>query len=147
MERSLWDVLNRPIPPEEDIHPAQEDLNTDTGEIRLEKVVAALKQLKNYRAPGEDGLFPEIFRVEEDGLAFFFRKLFEIWVTGIVPSRWKDEAKVPKKENLSLCGNWRAITLSPIALEIFSRIPLNRCEPVVSGGGMVAGTSFLLLDI
>ena len=28
--------LIRPIPPKEDIPPAQEDLNIDTGEIRLE---------------------------------------------------------------------------------------------------------------
>ena len=33
----------------------QEDLNIDTGEIRLEEVLTALKQLKNYKAPGEDG--------------------------------------------------------------------------------------------
>ena len=129
-------VLNRPVPPEEDIPPAQEDLNIDTGEIRLEEVVTALKQLKNYKAPGEDGLFPEMFKVEEDGLVYILRKLFnEIWVTGIVPSGWKDGiiAKVPKKGDLSLCGNWRGITLSPIALKIFSRILLNRLEPVVDG--------------
>ena len=40
-------VLNRPVPPEEDIPPVQEDLNIDTGEIRLEEVVTTLKQLKN----------------------------------------------------------------------------------------------------
>ena len=99
-------------------------------------MVTALKQLKNYKAPGEDGLFPEMFKVEEDGLVYILRKLFnEIWVTGIVPSGWKDGiiAKVPKKGDLSLCGNWRGITLSPIALKIFSRILLNRLEPVVDG--------------
>ena len=39
-------VLNRPIKPEEDIPSAQENLNIDSGKIRLEEVVAALKQLK-----------------------------------------------------------------------------------------------------
>ena len=96
----------------------------------------SLKESGNCRVLREDGLFPEIFKVEEDGLVFILRKLFnEIWVTGIVPSDWKDGVitKVPKKGDLSLCGNWRGITLSPIALKIFSRILLNRLEPVVDG--------------
>ena len=129
-------VLNRPVPPDEDIPPAQEDLNIDTGEIRLEEVIKAIRQLKNYKAPGEDGLFPEMFKVEEDGLVFALRKLCnEIWVTGIIPSGWKNGVivKVPKKGDLSQCGNWRGITLSPIALKIFSRVLLNRLELVVDG--------------
>ena len=127
-------VLNRPIPPEEDIPPAVEDLNIDKGRIRLEEVVKAIKQLKNYKAPGEDGLYPEMFKVEEEGLVFFLKRLFsEIWVTGIVPTDWKSGViiRVPKKGDLSDCSNWRGITLSPVALKIFSRILLNRLEPVI----------------
>ena len=127
-------VLNRPIPPDDDIPPAQEDLDIDIGGIRLDEVIKAIKHLKNYKAPGEDGLFPEMFKVEEDGLVYYLRRLFnEIWVTGIVPSSWKNGVivKVPKKGDLSQCGNWRGITLSPIALKIFSIILLNRLEPVV----------------
>ena len=67
-------VLNRPVSPE-DIPPAQEDLNIDTGAIRLEDVATALKRLKNYKAPAEDGLFPEMFKVEEDALVFFSEKI------------------------------------------------------------------------
>ncbi|XP_066958651.1 uncharacterized protein [Macrobrachium rosenbergii] len=87
-------------PPEEDTPPAQEDLNIDEGEIRLEEIVKAIKQLKNYKAPGEDGLFPEMFTVEEDRLVFVLKILFnDIWVTGIIPLGWKTGViiKVPKK--------------------------------------------------
>ena len=48
-------------------------------------MVSALKELKNYKAPGKDGLFLEMFKVK-DGLVYFLRKIFnEIWITGIVP--------------------------------------------------------------
>ena len=127
-------IFNRPVPPEEDIPPAVEDLEIDKGRIRLEEVVKAIEQLKNYKAPGEDGLFPEMFKVEEDGLAFVLKKLFsEIWVTGIVPTKWKNGViiRFPKKGDLSDCSNWRGITLSPVALKFFSRILLNRLEPVI----------------
>ena len=46
-----------------------------------------------------------MLKVDEDGLVYILRKLFnEIWVTGIIPSGWKDGviAKVPKKGDLSL---------------------------------------------
>ena len=43
----------------------------------------------------------------------------------------RSECKAPKKGDLSECGNWRGITLLPIALKIFSRILLNRLEPMI----------------
>ena len=41
--------------------------------------------------------------------------------------------KIPKKGDLSDCGNWRGITLSPIALKILCKVLLNRIEPVLDG--------------
>ena len=61
-------------------------------------------------------------------------KLFnKIRVTGLIPSAWKNGVivKVPKKGDLSECGNWRGITLSSIALKVFCSVLLNRLEPVV----------------
>ena len=54
-------------------------------------------------------------------------------MTGVVPSGWKNGVivKAPKKGDLSECGNWRGLTLLPIALKIFSRILLNRLEPMI----------------
>ena len=49
-------VLNRPIPPAEDIPEAERDLNIGGGEITLE-VEKAIGQLKNNKAPGEDRVF------------------------------------------------------------------------------------------
>ena len=63
-------VLSRPIPLEEDIPSAQLDFNIEKGEVRPEEL------LKDYKAPGEDGIFPEMFKVEEDGLVYNLKNLF-----------------------------------------------------------------------
>ena len=52
--------------------------------------------------------------------------MVEKWKNGVI-------VKIPKKGDLSDCGNWRGITLSPIALKIFCKVLLNRIEPVLDG--------------
>ena len=39
--------------------------------------------------------------------------------------------KVPKKRDLSDCGKWKGITLSPVALKIFCKVLLNRIDGVL----------------
>ena len=50
-------VLNRPIPPAEDIPEAERDLNIGGGEITLEEVQKAIGHSRNNKAPGEDRVF------------------------------------------------------------------------------------------
>ena len=129
-------VLNRPIPPAEDIPAAERDLNIEGGCITVEEVETAIRQLKNNKAPGEDGVFPEMYKVDENKLPLVLTNLFnKIKESGILPSEWKNGVivKIPKKGDLSECGNWRGITLSPIALKIFCKVLLNRMEPVLDG--------------
>ncbi len=92
--------------------------------------------MKNGKAPGEDGVFLEMFKVDEDRLPLVLVKLFnKIKESGMLPSEWKKGVivKIPKKGDLSNCGNWRGITLSPTALKIFCKVLLNRMEPVLDG--------------
>ena len=78
--------------------------------------------MKNNKAPGEDRVFPEMFKADEDRLPQILVKLLiKIKESGVIPSERKNGVivKIPKKVDLSDCGNWRGITLSPIALKIF----------------------------
>ena len=80
--------------------------------------------------------FPEMFKADEDRLPLILVKLLnKMKESGKIPSEWKNGVivKIPKKGDLSDCGNLRVITLSPIALKIFCKVLLNRIELVLDG--------------
>ena len=70
-----------------------------------------------------------MFKADED------RLLNKIKESGMIPSEWQNGVivKIPKKGDLSDCGNWRGIALSPITLKIFCKVLLNRIELVLDG--------------
>ena len=129
-------ILNRPIPPdEEEIPEAEQDLPIDMSIIRQEEVYLAIKQLKNYKSPGMDGIAPEMLKADEIQMPAMITELSRhIWRDEVTPDEWKNTGiiiKIPKKGDLRDCGNWRGITLSPVVMKVFSRIILNRIEPVI----------------
>ena len=56
-----------------------------------------------------------------------------IWKEEDIPTEWKEGylAKLPKKGDLSQCGNYRGITLLSIPGKVFNRILLNRMKDAV----------------
>ena len=130
------ETLNRQSPPdEEDIPEADHDLPIDVSEIRLTEVKVAIKQLKNHKAPGFDGISPEMLKADEIQTPIVMKDLFNhIWQDEITPDVWKQEGimiKVPKKGDLRDCSNWRGITLSSTCMKVFSKVILNRIEPAL----------------
>ena len=82
-------------------------MNVGGGEIPVEEVEKAIGQLKNNKAPGEDVIFPEMFKADENRLLLILVKLInKIKESGVIPSEWKNGVivKIPKKGDLSDSG-------------------------------------------
>ena len=80
------------------------------------EIVKALKQLKNGKAAGPDGIPPEALKINPNTTAEMLHPFFlTIWEVEIVPTEWKHGylVKLPKKGDLGVCNNWGGIMLPP----------------------------------
>ena len=109
------------------IHP---DLNISTDPFTRRELASAVKQIKEGKAFGEDGLAPEIFKRCDfyDLLLSFYNNALQI---GSRPDQWVETniIPVPKKGDLSDPGNYRGIALSSITSKTLNRMILNRMRP------------------
>ena len=90
--------------------------------------------MKNHKTPGIDGIAAEMIKAEEIITPIMFTRLFKsIWTHNWNPPDWKNDVmiRIPKKGDLRECGNWRGISLSSVALKLFSMVLLDRIEPHV----------------
>ena len=66
-----------------------------------------------------------------EGTCKELKNIFDlIWKEERVPEQWKMGliCKIPKKGNLQECGNWRGVTLLPIASKVLGKILINRIQ-------------------
>ncbi|PIO73735.1 hypothetical protein TELCIR_04284 [Teladorsagia circumcincta] len=129
-------VLNQPSPMEtyyfDEMDPAEE-LDVNTGDITSEETDEAIKCLRSKKAPG-DGIQAELLkeggRTMIEVLTEFFNRC---WNQEEVPEDWKKGVivRLPKKGNLSECGNWRGITLLSVPGKTFCLILLRRIRRAI----------------
>ena len=114
------------------IEPVFENLNINQQPFTLQEVREAKKQLREGKAPGEDGIMPEVLkRVDiDDILLKFSNKLLvendlpdQLAIMNLIP--------VPKKGDLSLTGNYRGIALTSLISKLINRMILNRIQPAI----------------
>lgn len=90
----------------------------------------ALAQLRNGKAPGEDGLPAELFKLGGTVLHDEIMKLLKtIWETEQVPQDFKDATIIPLykgKGSRQNTNNYRGISILSVAGKILARILLNR---------------------
>lgn len=118
--------------PPPDIQPVFENLNINAEPFTLPEVAEAKKQLREGKAPGEDGIMPEVLkRVDiDDILLKFSNKMLvdhdlpdQLAVMNIIP--------VPKKGDLSQVSNYRGIALTSLVSKLINRMILNRIRPII----------------
>ena len=93
---------------------ACEALEIETGLVRHAEIRTAIQQMKNGKAGGVDGVTTELMKADlETTVAVLYELLLKIWESERIPNDWKCTLiiRLPKKENLMECGNWRGITL------------------------------------
>jgi len=136
-QRARWaehfeDILNRPPPPTiPDIPPATEQLHVNTGPPSKAEIVKAIKTMKNGKAAGPDGIPPEALKADPAMSAEMLQPLLQkIWEQEHVPADWRLGylVKLPKKGDLSQCGNWRGIMLLSVPSKVLTRVILERLK-------------------
>nr|CAH8840565.1 unnamed protein product [Trichobilharzia regenti] len=93
------------------------------------EIAKTINRLRNKKAPGEDGLPPEIYKACTPALIDALHSLFcSIWESETIPSDWSTSVLLPfhKKGDRSICENYRGISLIDIAAKVFVSILLNR---------------------
>ena len=106
----------------------------DTEPPTEEEIEMAIEHLKSNKAAGPDSIPPEALKADIPTTVKLLHGLFEkIWREEKVPNDWKDGhlIKLPKKGDLSYCGNYRGITLLSIPGKVFSRILLERMKATI----------------
>ena len=95
----------------------------------MDKMVRAIKGLKDEKAPGGHGIPAEVRKYGGANLSNrLHRWIIKIWQEGHVQQVWMDATIVTiyKKGDRTECGNYRGISLISATGKIFARIPLNR---------------------
>ena len=123
-------ILNKEAPRNQaEIPESKEDLKVNTDPPSAEEVRKAIRTMKSGKAPGADGVSAEMLKAGGEVTMGALTEIFEgIWETEETPGDWKMGliVKLPKKGDLSLCKNWRGITLLSITSKVFSRVILDR---------------------
>ena len=128
------EILNRPPPEEEaSIEPSEPlDINTDPPPIG--EIKEAIRGLKNNKSAGPDNIVAEILKADLEETAKILKPLIDqIWHSEVFPDDWRNGhlTVLPKKGDLTKCGNYRGIMLLSVPGKVLSRIILSRIKSKV----------------
>ncbi|VDO99533.1 unnamed protein product, partial [Schistosoma mattheei] len=109
------ELLNRLVPLNPpDIEAAPIDLSIDVTPPTIESIGIAIGQMNSGEAARPDNIPAEALKSDIEATANILQVLYmEIWKEKQVPTNWRKGylIKIPKKGDLSKCGNHRGITL------------------------------------
>ena len=117
------------IPERCSIEEVQEDEIIDTSPITSEEVRRAIKMLKSRKSPGIDNINAELLKesiiTSTHELEILFNRILN---EQEIPSDWKRSLiiTIPKKGDMTICDNYRGISLLSVPSKVFCRIIIDR---------------------
>jgi hypothetical protein len=99
----------------------------------FDEVKNAIQKLKDDKAPGIDLIQAELIKkASPDFIEYMPQLIIKIWTTETIPEDWNWSIICPihKKGDMTICSNYRGISLLCVAYKIFS-ILFNRLMPHV----------------
>lgn len=126
------DILNEGIQSQEELQLRSNNTNEDYAEPPTsEEILEILKEMKNYRSPGENGIPAEIYKTGGETLQEKITSIIqEVWKLEEMPKRWNEALLCPiyKKGDRTVCSNYRGIALLDIAYKILAICLRNRLK-------------------
>ena len=113
-----------------------ENLSDDDPPPSIIEIENALSRLKNYKAPGIDGLSNEELKYGSKALCGELKKIFDlVWSGECIPGEWSKGIIIVlgKKGDTTYCSNNRGITLRSTASKVFQIIILQRLHDGLEG--------------
>lgn len=110
--------------------------NNQIGEITLEEVEDALRNIKVGKAGGEDNIAPEMMKwIGREGIKWMHIICNEAWKMEKIPKDWENNLILPiyKKGDSTQCENFRAICLSSVGYKTYTRILEKRLRQSTEG--------------
>ena len=98
----------------------------------LAEVEEARKQVREGKAPGEDGIMPEVLkRINIDDIILSFSN--KLLLDNETPEQFStlNILPIPKSGDLSITSNYRGIALTSLVAKVINRMLLNRIRPVI----------------
>jgi hypothetical protein len=102
---------------------------TDEPIPTFDEVENATQKLKHNKAPGIDLIQAEMIKkASPDFIEYMPQLIIKIWTTETIPEDWNWSTICPihKKGDMTICSNYRRISLLCVAYKIFSNILFNR---------------------
>ncbi len=112
-------------------YPAAENYPCEVDPPTLYEVCTAIRQLRNNRTPGEDGIPAEVYKTCLESLGLWLdRVITKVWLCEAVPNNWSEAVLLPlfKKGDKRICANYRGISLIDVAAKVFGVILLKRFQ-------------------
>ena len=141
--KEYFDKLLNTEEPREFIKKGNKEISKDEVEIEeltIEGVKKTIRNLKNNKVAGTDGIHPELIKYGGNKLLNSMYELVrQVWEEERMPEEWKETIIIPihKRGDRDRCANYKEIALRNAAYKILSDIILGKIKPYI---GKVTGS-------